>query len=483
MTMVAADCRADIAVAGDRLTVRTENIRVVMRGGEIVEIANRTTGEMVATGIGRIEPMTGVLRVNGARSALRYDGWRTAHEDDARRQAAQTVLRDGSTTVWLNVSVDQETQDVVIASWAETLTEGLRGLQLAVRNLDLTVGRLIAPTQAGYTYTHASTEMSRRIAYPSELAAQMFVWQCRDGGVVVYSRDDETRYKAFNVARRGDRLDVGLETEAEAPWSRQTSVPHVEWRLNAYKGDWRLPATGYRSLMAFLRPRTSPVEAQLWVGQIEAVERIAPTAGRDALEALAKKRPPARTLLYMPVWGTGDEPARRLTESDGVLISLAHELGFYVMLPVRIGTASPQWEGLRRVAKAQARDAETGTKPLTANGDWVMNPASRDWRQAVVRSLKEAFAGAAPDALLILDACDVVNDGNGRIEGRTGAQGMVELVREIQRSFPTMVLGASGMSELVWPDVRIVQRRAPAQEPENDLLTALLGRTVLWFGP
>jgi hypothetical protein len=112
-----------------------------------------------------------------------------------------------------------------------------------------------------------------------------------------------------------------------------------------------------------------------------------------------------------------------------------------------------------------------------------MNPAAREWRAEVVRGLRRAFGGTCPDALVVLDAHDVANDGAGRVEKRTAAEGMVQLLRDVQGAFPAMVLAAEGVSELTWPYIRISRRPAPA-DGEGALLTdALFGSSILRFGP
>jgi hypothetical protein len=311
----------------------------------------------------------------------------------------------------------------------------------------------------------------------------MLVWQSADGGIVCYSRDDETRYKALEVARRGDRVDLCLDTEAEAPWTLQTSVPHLEWRINAYKGDWRVPAAGYRSLMAYVRPRAKPTDAQLWVGQISAVEYVDAATTAEALDGIAKRRPPARTLLYLPDWGAGPDPSKQLTEAGERLISRAHALGFYVAVPVRFGHADASWDRLERMSRHRVRAAVDGGRVPDGGGPIAMNPAAREWRAEVVRGLRRAFGGTCPDALVVLDAHDVANDGAGRVEKRTAAEGMVQLLRDVQGAFPAMVLAAEGVSELTWPYIRISRRPAPA-DGEGALLTdALFGSSILRFGP
>jgi len=144
---------ADLRIDGDRLTVSTSNIRLVFQGGDIISITNRLTGDAVAYGLHRPPPLSGVLTEDGRSIPLRSDGWRRGHENAENREAAQTVLRNLTHTVWMNVILDKDTEDVTIGTWSESRTQGVMGLGVALRNLDLSAGRLIVPTDTGFEYT------------------------------------------------------------------------------------------------------------------------------------------------------------------------------------------------------------------------------------------------------------------------------------------------------------------------------------------
>ena len=53
------------------------------------------------------------------------------------------------------------------------------------------------------------------------------VWEGKEGGFVLYCRDPVAHYRNLQFKRRGDYADVGIETEATAPWSKANSVPCV----------------------------------------------------------------------------------------------------------------------------------------------------------------------------------------------------------------------------------------------------------------
>ena len=464
----------ELRIDGDRLHVATANIRMTFQGGDIVEITNRLTGERVAYGLQRRQPLTGTVSDSGEAVALRSDGWRRGHENAEGREAAQTVLHGKDYTMWVNVILDRETDDVAIGIWAESSGPGVSAARLGVRSLDLGVGSLIIPTTGGFEYAKSRTEVNLTLPYPSEWVAQMLIWQSREGGLVLYSRDDENRYKAICLTRRGDYIDLGLEARAGKPWARATSVPYVEWRINAYKGGWQVPASGYKRLMSFLRPRDPAPESRLWVGQIQKVVEVPDRADGSWLDQLTKTTVPARTLILLTDWHESGPPDYRMTYRASVFISKARERGFCVMVPVHLQCARPGY-GSRSSGGAGESPGPNGPDELQ-----IMNPASNAWRRTLLRELREAFAGTRPDALLLLDGANVVEESDGT-SSSTGLEGLLTLLSELQSAFPDIVLGTDGLHELLLPYVRIAQRPSSTAKPGHPITDFLFGDQVLWF--
>ncbi len=469
---------ADLQVDGDRLRVATANIRLVFQGGEIAEITNRLTGERVSYGLQRKDPLTAMLRPGGTGAPLRSDGWRRGHENAEGREAAQTVLRDLTHTVWLNVLLDKDNDDVVVEAWGESSRPGVSGYRLAVRSLDLTAGSLIVPTKTGLEYKRADTRSSLRFEYPNHWLAQMLVWQCAEGGVVLYSRDREDAFKAVTMTRRGDYADLGVETRANEPWAKQTSVPHAQWRINAYKGSWQVPASGYRTLMGFLGPRPDVPEKRLWPSQITTVEPVPEVANDEWLRELAGRRPPARTLLLMGNWAEGGPPDYRMSDQAAGFLARARDRGFFTMVTARCDRVRSDWPGLP--ALRDARIHATAGDGAQDAGTALMNPASSAWRRALIAQLRQTFGGERPDALLLVGATYAPLEVDSA-SGRNGLEGSTALLKDIQAAFPDLVLASDEVNERVLPYVRLA-RRLPAGDATAHALTSyLFGTTLLWF--
>lgn len=478
VSAAANTCAGDLRIDGARLTVATPTLRAVFQGGEIAEITNRLTGERVAYGLQRKDPMTAMLNADGQPAPLKSDGWRRGRENREGRESAQTVLRDLTHTVWLNVMLDKETDDLVVATWGESSKAGVKGHRIALRSLDLTGGRLIVPTPGGLQYTRDDKRTEVSIRYPSEWLAQMLVWQCKEGGVVVYSRDVDNRFKGLSLSRRGDYADIALETHANGPWARQTSVPYVEWRINAYKGDWQVPASGYRALMNFARPRASPPEKRLWPSQVQRVESVPADAGTPWLERIAAEAPPGRTVLFLSDWNEGGPPDRRMSDNAARFIDAAHARGFYVMVSLNLHLARRDWPRFGALARHEAR--ENGASGPPVGGPATMNPAARPWRAALIRELRDTFAGTRPDALFLENAAFAPNTADDD-SGTGGLDGAVQLLEEVQAALPDMVLAADAVNEVILPHVRIAKRLPQDGSNSHPITEFLFGPSLVWF--
>jgi hypothetical protein len=253
-------------------------------------------------------------------------------------------------------------------------------------------------------------------------------------------------------------------------------VPYLEWRINAYKGDWQVPASGYRMLMAALRERTSPPDVRLWAGQISRVIETPPNANDQWLAELVSKSAPARTLLLIKSWATSGPPDYRMTDEAATLIGKAHERGFYVMVPIYVQHARSDWAAARNMQRARLQRAQDVGPPNTL----CMNPGSEAWRRALIAALRDTFGGARPDALLLQDAHVAVVDAD-RATRVNGTRGLPRLLDELQAAFPDMVLGAEGLNEIILPHIRFCRQPRPGVGTNHPITDFLFGRSVIWF--
>ncbi|MGC8668168.1 MAG: NPCBM/NEW2 domain-containing protein [Chthonomonadales bacterium] len=494
--LLGSRCWGQVEPDGNRLTVTTANAIAVFEGGDLVRVTNRLTGEVYGGPARSIPPILQMDTLAGGDSALRCTSWRRGREqEDGRVIAAQTTFTDLTRTVWMNVVIDEQTQDITVTVWGETRKEGVTGLRWGMRGLDLTSGRLILPAQGGVWADRTNLPAALHLEYPTEWEAQMLLWQTRTGGMVIYSRDDEDRFKKLHILRRGDYADVALETEAEAPWPKAGSIPQLEWRINTYRGDWRVPASGYRQMMHFLRKQPAGASQPEWPAKIRTVVTVQSShPDVTLLDALAARLIPSKALLYLPVWRRAgydvDYPDYTPAPEVVPFIAHAHALGFRVMLHTDLPGVSPGNPAFARVGRYQVRDARTQA-PIGWYWDHpdtdpqrfaFINPAAKVYRDLFVESVRPAVEELKPDALHLDVSGPMWNDGNGLIEGKNYAQGSEAMHRALLSAFPGIVLGGESLNEITAPYNRFAQRWITSPLPPHPICALLFGDRVASYG-
>lgn len=494
--LVAATSLAQVEPDGNRLTVTTANAIAVFEGGDLVRVTNRLTGEVYGHPAPSLPAILQMDTVAGSDGPLRCTSWRRGLEkEDGRVIAAQTTFTDLTRTVWMNVVIDEQTQDITVTLWGETRKDGVTGLRWGMRGLDLSSGKLILPAQGGVWADRTNLPSTYHVEYPTEWEAQMLLWQTPSGGMVLYSRDDEDRFKKLHITRRGDYADVAVETEAEAPWPKAGGVPQLEWRINTYRGDWRVPASGYRNLMHFLRKPPAEASRPAWPAQIRAVVTVqSPNPDAALLDALAARLVPAKTLLYLPLWRKAgyDVNYPDYTPADAAeqFVARAHALGFRVMLHTDLPGVSPKNLAYSQVARYQVKDARTQA-PIGWYWDHpdtdpqrfaFIDPAAKAFRDLFIQSVRPAVEALKPDALHLDVSGPMWNDGNGLIEGKNYAQGSEAMHRALLTAFPGIVLGGESLNEITAPYNRFAQRWITSPLPPHPICCLLFGDRVSSYG-
>jgi hypothetical protein len=493
---VAGAARGDVQIEGDRLTVTTQHLIAVFRGPDLIRLTNRLTGEQYVHAAPPYRSMIDMKLIEPTGKPLRWTEWRQGNvAGGANPQAAMTSLNDLTRTIWMSVNAEPETQDIVIVLWGDSHVDGVMGLMWGLHGLDLTSGRLILPAQGGRYADRDTMPSSLTLDYPTQWEAQMVIWEGHGGGFVVYTRDDQCLFKKLHMTRRADYADLGFETEAVAPWTKANDVPQMEWRLNAFRGDWRVPASGYRNLMRFLRPPVAAKGGREWVKNIRTVTTIHGDRYDPALpDALAKKLDPKKTLLYLPGWRRDgydvNYPDYTPGETVRPFVERAHALGFHVMLHTDLPGVTPTNPDYALVRKYQVKDPYGKTllgwywdhPESDRNRFAFIDPASKAYRDLFIRRLRPMIEEIQPDAIHLDVSGPMMNDGNGLIEGKNYAQGSVALHRALLSAFPDLVLGGESVNELTAPFTWFAQRWNFGSLPPHPISDFLFGDHVLSYG-
>ena len=198
----------------------------------------------------------------------------------------------------LRIAIDPGTQDLVIHQSGTLESGGLVSVMWGCGYLNSQQVDVILPANGGQIID-ALTEFSERdFRYLKEWEAQLAILQGEDGGFFVRSTDTTYRFKEVRYMRNAEHFGISFRTDNFAPFHDKNEIPWITWRLNAYRGDWQVPALYYRNWMenAF-----QPKQAPAWVKDIELVI-IYTDLKKEILPLLASHVNPSKTLLYLITW-------------------------------------------------------------------------------------------------------------------------------------------------------------------------------------
>ena len=487
---------AQIVANGKSLTVTTANAVATFNGPDLVGLGNALTAETYLK-----KPSNGdLVRVDTivpTGQSLQTSNWTVGTEPGTGVPLATITAQDAARTFTLTVKIDAVSQEIVLRSSASTTSGGLRGASWSIAGLDLQNGRWIVPAKSGVVFDRDHLGLNTYLEYPFSWHAQMAVYEAAQGCFLLYSTDGQYAFKQLRQTSRADYMvDVGVFTEAEAPWPSASSVPVVEWRLKAYLGDWRAAAQTFRTWMLNNRPPV-PNTNHPWVANIRTVVGIG-SGNQDTslLTPLAAQVNPTQTLLYLIDWRkTGYDinyPDYTPAPNTAAFITAAHALGFKVMLHTDLVGVAPDNADYPTVQAYQTRTSEA-LQPMGWNWDKppstpqryaIINPASSAFRALWIARVGAAIAAVNPDALH-LDFNGIYNDGNGRIGGLTFPQGDVQFHSEIVSAFPSLALGGELQSDIDYRFYSFAQAgldMAYVPAPGHPIVTFLFSPQTLTYG-
>ncbi|MCX6361944.1 MAG: hypothetical protein NT029_19255 [Armatimonadetes bacterium] len=426
---------ADIRIEGERLHVATNRMEATFFGPELAELRNIAADERPMYGVRPRTPLTRLQAGDGSWPALRITEWRTGKNPNA----AMLTLKDLARTAVLSVSVDSDTDEIVVEMWADAREEGLRGLQFGIRNLDATAGRLLLPTAGDQEIRPKALRQARTLPYPAEWQAPFFVWQGAKGGIVAYSPDGGER-RTLTVTPQDSKADLQLTTEAPAPWAKCDHMPAITWRIDCYKGDWRGPAQRYRDLMYDRHPPVPTRGGRGWVTQIDRVVEV-PIAKAADWQPPADAEPASATLVRF----VGALPYSGAPDATLAAARRAKQAGCRVMLDLDV-TAPGDAERWRRQLVLRP-DADTALEPT------AVSLASLEWRAHLAAAAEGAMAEAPVDALMLIRLDAMPNDGRPERGGNQAFRAAGALCRALLTRFPNLILASSTVCDALSPFV------------------------------
>ena len=270
----------------------------------------------------------------------------------------------------------------------------------------------------------------------------LVILQGQGGGVFVRSDDTQFRFKALEYeSEGGDDFALNFWEVPHAPFETVKQITTATWRLNAYQGDWQVPALAYRQWMHEALKPADRSQMPTWVNDINLVI-IHSNVDRAILPIVSRFVDPEQTLIYMHQWRhgghDGDLPnytPDAVKSEFADFVKEAHRYGFKVMAHVNMIGVSEYHPVYAKFEKYQVRDPYTGEKTgwyweirhTNLGSHATINPASSDYRKMFVSTLKNLWERYRVDAFHLDISSPVYNDKNGLIDGLTYAEGNILL--------------------------------------------------------
>jgi hypothetical protein len=496
VTNVAVNCiYPDLAANGKSLQVTTASSVADFLGADLVGLRNRLTGETylknASTG-----NLASVNPLQNTGQPLQFGNWTVAPEAGSGPIVATITASDSARTFTMKVSIDAASGEIVVKTGAAITGQGLRDASWSIAGLDFAGGRLIVPAYSGEVFDAAHPPMGSFLQYPGSWNAQMFVYEAAAGSFVAYSTDQQFHFKYLRAATRGQKTaDLALVTEAVAPLATANTVPEVEWRLKSFAGDWRVAAQTYKTWLSGNRTPV-PRPSLGWVSNIRTVVTMHPL-DEAMLTPLAAQLDPSKTLVYVADWRASNYDVNypdytpRASPSALSFVTKAHQLGFKVMLHFNLIGISPNNANYNTYKPVQVKNA--GTQALEG---WLwdcltcperiafINPASNAFRALQIQSMTPAVNALQPDAIHLDVSGAFYNDANGPIDGRTFAQGSVQLHKDLIAAFPNIALGGESETDVLYPYEQFAQSSFWDKDADygHPILNFLFDANVQFYG-
>jgi hypothetical protein len=474
---------AQVVATGQNLTITTTNLTATFQGPDLAGLTNTLTGESYLKSPPAAPLMN--LEIQGTASqSLQASSWTTSNSSGTT--IASLTMQDSVRSITVAVNVDSASQEIVIKLSGQATQTGVSAAYWAIAGLDLSAGHLVVPASTGMVIDQQHEHVGSTLQYPYDWQAQMAVYEASAGSLLLYSTDPQSLFKQLRIASRlNSTIDLSIATQPNGPWSSDTSVPSVEWRLKAFAGDWRAAAAVYRDWLAANRPHVSNA-SHTWVNNIRTIVQLG-TRDVPTLNTLATEVIPSETLLYIWDWRVSgydvNYPDYTPASDVASFVSQAHVLGFKVMLHTDLIGVTPSNADFASVQQWQIKDPGTlqligwlWDSPVSTPDRFAwINPAASAYRRLFISRIGAAVAAVQPDALHLDVSAPMFNDGNGIIEGMNYPQGDVQLHKDLIAAFPDLALGGEGMNDLLYP------YNSFAQNWFNRDDTDLLGHPIVNF--
>ncbi len=416
---------------------------------------------------------------------LIYPGQDPVRIDDSKfgqiavRQVSQTraefVFHGWEGDGVIAVSVDATTGDLLIEPSAYSSRPGVWACRWSLKGIRKDL-RLVMPLYQGVNMAIDDALIhNTRWTWPKGWEAGLAILLGTQGGFWVHCRDNQYRYKSLQIGTQSDTEVLGFDTEAYGPADSNLSAGGLVWRVNAFRGDWTVPAARYREWywqaysLSAQEQRRKP-----WVFNTSLA--LGWSNGDPAvLDALVQQKiDPRRVIIHFSQWRTDpyDEnyPTYIASPRARAFLEKGRQMGFHIMPHCNSVETDPNNPVYNAVRDFQYRDVERGR---IAGWSWVqgkavgvpesnlsrlhqsqykimtkIHPGLSMWRTILSENIEQAARDLSLEAVFLDVTLNTFNLHNSLVENMTSSEGMKKLIEQISGIGDGLVVGGEGRNEI-----------------------------------
>jgi len=466
---------ASLRVREDSIEVETGTLNAVFRKGFLTSLESRADGTRYIRPFD-VSSRAALELVFIPREQARIDESKfgsiiTRQVSDTR---AEFILQSWDGDGVVAISADPVSGDLLVEPSAYSSRPGVRACRWNVRGLSEDL-QLVAPFFQGTRLPMSDALLKNsHWPWPSSWEAGFAVLAGAGGGFWVRTEDTRYRYKALHVGSDEEPYSLGFDTEAYGPVDQNLSAGGLTWRINCFRGDWKVPAAAYRDWLWRVygldeREQRRPA----WMRDVSLAVSWCPTQ-LDVLDALAGVVAPGRVLLHLPNWRTDqyDEnyPNYVASEAGRNFVAKARQMGFRVMPHFNSIDMDPSHPAYNFLRDFQYRDIETrrvlgwswferrvigvpesNNNRIGHRDKKVMvkvHPGLSMWRSILGDNIAKAAVDLALDTVFIDVTLTTYNLHNSLVEGMTSTEGMHKLIDHVAGLRQGLVVGGEGLNEI-----------------------------------
>ena len=307
--------------------------------------------------------------------------------------------------------------------------------------------------------------------WPHRWESPLAILQGQKGGLWVHAEDTRNLFKNLQIGVPGQPRALGFDTDAYGPIDNNLSAGGLAWRVNVYDGDWKVPATRYKSWLAETYGLKN-VSRPAWMKEI-AFSIIWCPADTAILDAIARRIEPRHVLIHIEKFrvfeGYGNFPDFTPSPEGKAFFRKALAMGFHIMPHFPALDIDPQHPAYNGIRDFQYRELENkklvgwtsraGEGPIAeSHADRIrptmglsimrIHPGSSLWRSVLAENiLKTVEELGATEAFLDV-TMNIHNVSNCLVENYTPPEGMERLESTMAELGDGLILGGEGRNEV-----------------------------------